>query len=259
MSMPNKEKALLLDWGIGGLSVFRELSRLRPELEVVYFSDSGFTPYGKVSSGELSRRVAQVISWGRSAHHVNRAVIACNAASTVLEQVRRICPGFQVNGVIEAGIELVKESGCRRVGVIGGQRTIDSRIFSSALQGSAVEVLEQVAQPLSALIERGVLEGKELEAALEPILHPLRHVEALVLACTHYPAIAPSIQQFLPKAKLLDPSKRAAQHLHTELPPFVMRSAQNLFFTSGSISDSESAALAAFGVSARFELWVSRS
>jgi glutamate racemase len=247
MSTRNEGPALVLDWGIGGLSVYRELKRLRPEIGVVYVSDSGFTPYGKVPAPELSVRVAAVIQRARREHGVASATIACNAASTVLETVRARCPELPVHGVIAAGIELVRESGCRRVGVIGGVRTIESRIFSSALPG--IEVIERVAQPLSALIEAGVLAGTVLDRELEEILAPLANVEALLLACTHYPAVAASIQRILPKAKLLDPAARAA----ALVPPSL--EGPDIFFTSGSREASRASALAAFGVRAEFGAW----
>lgn len=251
----NREKALLLDWGIGGLSVYKEIQRLRPELEIVYISDSGFTPYGKVPAPALAARVAEVIAWGRRHHGVSRAVIACNAASTVLSEVQALCPGFPVAGVIEAGLALVRESGSRTVGVIGGLRTIESRIFSTGLRADHIQVLEQVAQPLSALIERGVLSGPELESTLHPILAPLREVDALLLACTHYPAVAPEVKKLLPQARLLDPARRAAEQLISSLPAQGKREHPDLFFTSGSLEGSEAAAFAAFAVKAEFRAW----
>lgn len=241
---------LVLDWGIGGLSVYRELKRRHPTLAIVYVSDSGFTPYGKVPAGALAERVAHVIRWAQREHGASAAAIACNAASTALEPVRGLCPDLPVVGVIAAGIDLIRESGCRKVGVIGGIRTIESKIFSSALPG--LEIRERVAQPLSALIEAGQLEGAELERELAAILGPLEDVEALLLACTHYPAVAGPIQRFLPKARLLDPAARAAEHLGAVLK---VREGEDLFFTSGSIPASRAAAKAAFGVSALFEAW----
>jgi len=247
MSSPSEPRALLLDWGIGGLSVYRALHRACPDLPVIYLSDAGFTPYGKLPTPALAARVQQLIDAAQARHAVTRVLIACNAASTVIPSIVSALP---VQGVIEAGIALLRESGHRRVGVIGGQRTIEARLFSTALP--ALHVQEQVAQPLSALVERGVLEGPEVERALQAVLPPLAGVEALLLACTHYPALAPAIARQLP-VPLLDPAERAAEALVAAVGALPPRSTADRFFTTGSTVDSSRAARQAFGVEAAFE------
>lgn len=238
-------KLLILDWGIGGLSVFKEVKRRWPAADCIYISDSGFTPYGKVPAPALAERVVKVIARGQGLG-ATRAIIACNAASTVVETMRSQTT-IPVDGVIEAGIQLLRESGLRSVGVIGGLRTIESKIFSRALP--EMEILEEVAQPLSALIEAGEVKGAAVEAELEKILRPLREVQALLLACTHYPAIAPVIQSMHPGIKLLDPAARAAQNLGG---PFAGEGRDG-FFTTGSAANSKKSAALAFGVDASFQ------
>lgn len=248
------KRVLLLDWGIGGLSVYNELKRLRPDISCVYISDSGSTPYGKMPAAELAARVAAVIREATSKFPVSHTIIACNAASTVLAEVKSALKAPDILGVIEAGIELVRECGKKKVGVIGGRRTIDSRIFSTALENEPIEVREQVAQPLSALIEAGVLQGTRLEAELRPILSQLENCDALLLACTHYPAIAAEIQKLLPRTLLLDPAARAARQLVERVPAATARDT-DLFFTTGDIHSTETAARAAFHCPGKFTRW----
>lgn len=245
--MFTNKKTLLLDWGIGGLSVYSELKRLRPDAACVYFSDSGFTPYGKVPAEGLSRRVAAVIRFGAERYDLSHAVIACNAASTVIEAVREEID-LPIFGMIEAGIDLVKAAGKKKVGVIGGLRTIDSRLFSRALAPEGFDVMEEVAQPLSALIESGELSGAKLESELQRILEPLAQVDAILLACTHYPAIAAPIRRILP-ALQLDPAAAVAQQLAAAIP---VQDGEDLFFTTGSASGSDQAASLAFGFTKKF-------
>lgn len=245
--MFTNKRTLLLDWGIGGLSVYNELKKARPDSACVYVSDSGFMPYGKVPAEELAQRVAKVIRYGASNFDLSHAVIACNAASTVAEAVRKEFD-MPIFGMIEAGVDLVKAFGRKRVGVIGGIRTIDSRLFSRALEPLGFQVREEVAQPLSALIEAGELKGQKLESELTRILRPLLGVEALLLACTHYPAIAGAIGQILP-VELLDPAAEVARRLEKELPA---QSGQDHFFTTGSAAGSDESARQAFGFRGRF-------
>jgi glutamate racemase len=245
--MSTNKKTLLLDWGIGGLSVYNELKKARPDAACVYFSDSGFTPYGKVPAESLSRRVEAVIRYGAARFDISHAVIACNAASTVIEAVRGNID-LPVFGMIEAGVDLVKKSGKRKVGVIGGLRTIESRVFSRALGAQGFDVKEEVAQPLSALIEAGELTGARLEAELARILKPLTQVEALLLACTHYPAISGPIGRILP-VQLLDPAAEVARRLAEEIPA---QDGNDQFFTTGSAAGSGESGRLAFGFGSQF-------
>jgi len=240
---------MLLDWGIGGLSVYNELRRMRPELSCVYVSDSGSKPYGKMAADELASRLTLLISRAVKHFGVRRVILACNAASTAQEAVADRLPDTRISGMIEAGVAAVRASGVSKVGVIGGIRTVESGVFAEALGALGIFVDARSAQPLSALIERGVLSGPELEAALKPILEPLAGIPALLLACTHYPAIAPEIQRFLPGTKMLDPSSFALEGVQGLRP---RHAGEPLFFTSGSCLDSDRAAKLAFGVSAKF-------
>src|SRR5690606_19551514 len=125
-------------------------------------------------------------------------VVACNAASTVLPdpmlQRRATARGCTVVGVIEPTVAAVQRLGLHEVAVIGGRRTIESRAYAEPLERSGCRVEQRVAQPLSALVERGVTEGPRLHACLAEILDPLGHAEHLVLACTHYVAALPAIR-----------------------------------------------------------------
>ncbi len=231
----------ILDWGIGGAGLVRALRRRRPEIAILYWSDTGVTPYGKLSRRELGARVrACVAAMERAgASHV---AVACNAASTVLSDLELPIPAASI---LEHGVAAVLETGHRRVGVIGGVRTIRSGVYRRALERSGVEVHQRIAQPLSALIEAGVVEGPALDAALAEILRPLpRHLDALLLACTHYPAIAPALERHLPELALVDPAARMAEAvLRWPIPDGPSR-----FLTTGEPEALRTAALRAYGV-----------
>ena len=119
--------------------------------------------------------------------------------------------GLHIVDVISAGIRTVQSTSFRRVGVIGGRRTILSRIYQCALSTPRRQVEGRIAQPLSALIERGELDSSEMHQTLRSILRPLRHTDAILLACAHYPAIRDLIQAFVPDTEF--PSVMTAREL----------------------------------------------
>lgn len=201
----------ILDWGIGGLDLYRRLRAAGSRHDVLYWSDAGAPPYGTLPGPVLADRVATVIE--RLAREgCTRVVVACNAASTVLGDpglVRRAAAcACEVVGVIEPALAAVLRRGLPAVAVIGGRRTIESRAYAQPLEAAGVRVAQRVAQPLSALIERGLTEGPEVEACLREVLTPIRDAEHLVVACTHYVAAMPAIRSWLPRLRgVVDPAE----------------------------------------------------
>ena len=241
---------VVMDWGIGGLSVYNEIRRLSPELSIVYYSDAGQMPYGKMPAAQLANRLREII-FKFADEGVEHFVVACNAASTMLPGLEKDfrARGLAVEGVIEHGIQLIRKSKKRKVGVIGGARTIRSGQFTKPFKTSSQTITGRVAQPLSALIESGKLNGPEMERALKKILAPLKNCEALVLACTHYPAVAPQIQSLLPRCRLLDPARATARFVRDnwKFKPRDRVNPKQLCMTSGQSAQMIRAARLAFG------------
>lgn len=205
------ERIGVLDWGIGGFGVVREILRRAPGQPILYFSDAGTTPYGLVPAPALATRLAAVGAWF-AAEGVTRLVVACNAASSVVARTR-FPSGLEVLDVIGPGVDAVRAAGVPRVGLVGGRRTVRSGVHRRLLALSRIHVHARVAQPLSALIEAGDHDSVELRATLASIVTPLRDETALLLACTHYPAITERFREALPRTLLLDPAPRLAAGL----------------------------------------------
>lgn len=251
---------VVLDWGIGGLDTFTRLAALWPGADLHYRSDSGFAPYGKVAPDALAARVAAV---ARDAFEgVPRSerllVVACNAASTVLDDLELDAERV---GVIAPGVELLVDAlgrGGGRVAVLGGERTIRSGAHEAGVArrlptADTERLLALVAQPLSAHVEAGRLDGPELLADLEPLLAEVvgARCTAALLACTHYPALLPTLERQAPGVVWLDPvadpERGLVRALAARFAPTGGRGARTLA-TSGDPSAMAEAALGAFGL-----------
>ncbi len=206
------ERLGIVDWGIGGLGVVRELRARRPGLGFVYVSDSGAVPYGKQSGLSLARGLAEICGKLTREHGVTTLAVACNAASPVVGELRERT-SLRVEGLIDDGIDVALRSGARTVGVVGGARTIRSGLHARALRARGLTVTPRIAQPLSALIEAGEASGDAFAAEVMRITAPLRSVDALLLACTHYPAAKEAFAKALPGVSLLDPAGAFAARL----------------------------------------------
>lgn len=245
----SRYQTVVIDWGIGGLSVYREIKRLNPRRRIVYFSDSGEPPYGKMKAVELEDRVAQVCEYFVQ-QGIRELVIACNSGSTVAPRLRSRyqARGVEIIDVISSGIKLVKNSSFHHVGIIGGRRTILSRIYQKALTTPRRKIIARIAQPLSAMIERGELDTPMMQATLAGILAPLHRCDSVLLACTHYPAIRHLIEQMQPHCEILDPAVLTAKELVNLSGLSRQIRAADLFLTTGNPVQSQSSSYLAFGI-----------
>lgn len=197
--MPSK-KIAIVDAGIGGLGAYNAL-KAKINVPTLYFSDSGYIPYGKVPTQQLKARLAQVFSF-LYAQGADKIIVACNAASCALPD------DHHVEGIIRHGINAVKHANLKDVGLIAGARTVRSQSYARPLRAAGFTLTQRIAQPLSKHIESGVLDGAKLHQDLQKILSPLQNKQALVLACTHYPAIKRQIIKHINKDTLIiDPAE----------------------------------------------------
>jgi glutamate racemase len=214
--MPTSATACLgvVDWGIGGIGLVRALDQLAPGLPLLYLADTGATPYGRMRTDELTARLTSVVG-ALAEMGATEVVLACNAASTVVGRLG--AAPVPVEGIISHGVASVPDS-TGSVGVVGGRRTIAGGHYRRGLVRPGVTVLSRVAQPLSAHIEAGHAGSPDFLADLARILAPLRRVEALVLACTHYPAASRWFAEALPDTLLIDPAERLAAAVAERYP-----------------------------------------
>lgn len=208
----------ILDWGIGGIDFYARLRAAHPAVRVTYWSDAGTTPYGKQPRSALAARVEAVAHELRR-RGVTHLVVACNAASTVLEDPRLRAlerSGLPISGVIEPALSAALATPARTFGVVGGRRTIASQVYRRGLALAGRQVIQRVAQPLSALVERGEIDSPEVRAAIARIFAPLLRVDALILACTHYTALLPPIRALLPATRIIDPTAATLEYVQRQ-------------------------------------------
>ncbi len=233
----------IIDWGIGGVSIYRLIKKQIGDVPVTYFSDTGATPYGRLPRRELAERLDEVIRY-LTLSGVTHVVIGCNAASTAIPDLS--VHEIPVEGVIEPAIRLTAGLAPARLGVIGGRRTITSGAYRKALSSRGISVKQRVAQPLSALIESGDVDSENLRAAAGKILGPLRNCSHILLACTHYPAITGVLQELVTsETQFIDPASEMIDIVRRWRLP---KTGGDVFLTTGDAASMRSSAAKAFGV-----------
>ena len=201
----NESRLGIVDWGIGGVGIYKALRARLGDVSVVYFSDTGAKPYGKMAGRELALRLSQVVEF-LQIYGVSRVLFACNAASTAIPTLGE--SKVKIEGVIDSATDLVERMRPARLALIGGRRTVLSGVYRRAFSRRGIALEQRIAQPLSALIEAGDTSSELLREECRRILSPIKNCSHLLLACTHYPAITAVIKQYLSSySKIVDPAE----------------------------------------------------
>ncbi|MBV9130484.1 MAG: glutamate racemase [Verrucomicrobia bacterium] len=205
----------VFDSGIGGLTVVRALRDLLPREDIFYIGDTARLPYGGKSKATIERYSIE-ISGLLLAENAKLIVVACNTSSSLaiakLHEILRV----PVVGVIAPGARAaVKETRIGHVGVIGTRSTIKSESYERAIQAlnPVVRVTSQACPLLVPLVEEAWLKEEVTREVLHRYLDPIiaAGIDTLVLGCTHYPLLAPLIQEVAgPGVHLVDSAKNCA-------------------------------------------------
>lgn len=256
-----KVKALVIDWGVGGFSVVRRLAKKKLPVDVVYVSDSGFTPYGKLSKPEVRERIGKIIKTISKEHKIDLVIIACNAASTAFIGKESILKRPLINMIEPTATALAKLKKSS-ITVVGGDLTVQSKSYSRLLKDSKHQVEEVSLQPLSALIEKGITGGAKIEKLLRDRLGELKSSQ-VVLACTHYPAAQKTFEKLYSMSEVVDPALAVAKVLKKKILKKKLSKKEKyklmVVFTTGSVKSMPTVLKKAFGLKVRKKLFKSLS
>ncbi|MEK7858159.1 MAG: glutamate racemase [Elusimicrobiota bacterium] len=205
----------IFDSGIGGLTVFKALSRRMPAEDLIYFGDTARVPYGSKSPEAVTRYSLEVARY-LAARRVKLLVVACNTSSAIALKRVQACLDIPVLGVIEPGARAAaRASSSGRIGVVGTQATIDSGAYTRALKARrpGVFVTAQACPVFVPLVEEGWWVHPATTAAARQYLAPLKAagVDALILGCTHYPLLKATLRRVMgPSVRLIDSAEETA-------------------------------------------------
>lgn len=211
----------VFDSGIGGMTVARALTERLPHERLVYFGDTAHLPYGDKSAAAIqaySVKISDVLLQ----HGCKVILIACNSASAAAFDLVKAYVGSKAHAlnVIDPTVHLVQEAYTgRRVGLIGTKQTVGSGVYDRRLGGSNVDLVSLATPLLAPMIEDGFVDDAVSEQVIKAYLDDdaLGGIEALVLACTHYPLIAPQIRAHYAAqdraVDVLDSSAVVARHV----------------------------------------------
>lgn len=214
----------ILDSGVGGLSVLREIHALLPGNPLHYFGDSAWCPYGTKSAEAIRDRVFAITDYLLT-KDVGMIVVACNSATIhAIESLRANYP-IPIVGMEPAVKPAAEMSTSGVVAILATEASIAGEKFHRLIDEHAkpkgVRLINQPCPKFVDLVEKGILDGPEVRAAVQEIVAPLLHegVDVFVLGCTHYPFLRPMIEEALPDGvQLIDTGPAVAKRIQSLLP-----------------------------------------
>ena len=191
----------IFDSGVGGLTVAKEIKRLLPNENFIYYGDTKHLPYGEKSKEAIIGYVTKITNFLLE-NNCKAIVIACNSATAnalkeVLETVDNKVP---VIDVINPVAEKVAFELHNNVGVIATKATVSTGLYKKTIRkhNKFIKVDELATPLLVPAIEEGFKNHPITHAIIYNYLsnNKLKNIETLILGCTHYPLLIDEIKQF---------------------------------------------------------------
>jgi glutamate racemase len=188
-----KQPIGVIDSGVGGLTVAKEVMRQLPNEQIIYLGDTARCPYGPRTTREVKKFTWEMTTFLLE-KKIKMLVIACNTATAAaLDEIRMELP-IPVLGVINPGARAaVKLSRNYRVGIIGTEGTVKSGAYEKALKSlnSRLFVKSHACPKFVPLVESNQFDGPIAERMVAEALSPMlnQQLDTLILGCTHYPLL----------------------------------------------------------------------
>lgn len=244
----------VFDSGLGGLTAVRELRRILPGEDIIYFGDTGRVPYGTRSKETICQYTRQDIAFLLS-KKVKFLMAACGTVSSTFpsaEACRLPVPFAGVVGAAARAAAAATHTG--RIGVIGTPATVRSGSYAGVLEElvPGVEITAQACPLFVPLVENGYVEPDNEVTTLVAHQYLDRvkaaNVDTLIMGCTHYPLLAPIIAKVMgPGVTLIDPGKETALAVQDALEALELTSSRteggkSEFYVSDTVESFQSAA-----------------
>ena len=210
----------VFDSGVGGLTVLQALRERLPDEDFLYLGDTARLPYGTKTAATV-RRYALNAAKHLGSRNIKLLVVACNTATSyALDELAESSP-VPVVGVVLPGVMAARKTGAEKVGVIGTEGTIRSGAYQTALSrlSPGVEVAATPCPLLVPLAEEGWGDHPVTDQIARHYLKDLLDwgAETIILGCTHYPMLKPSLQRVVgPHVRLVDSARAVAEAVVTD-------------------------------------------
>jgi len=228
-----KQPIGIFDSGVGGLTVAKEIKRLLPNEDLIYFGDTKHLPYGEKSKEAIIEYSTKITNFLLE-QNCKAIVIACNTATAnALNEVMLSVAGkVLVIDVINPVAEKVAYEIHNNVGVIATKATVNSGLYKKSIRkhNKFIKVDELATPLLVPAIEEGFKNHPITHSIIYNYLSnaKLKNIETLILGCTHYPLLIDEIKQYYGnRVRVIDSPNIVANHLNIILDKYHLLNTHN--------------------------------
>ncbi len=208
----------IFDSGLGGLTVYKQVRKILPNENIVYFGDTARVPYGSKSKNTIIDFSTQITKFLNEIP-VKAIVVACNTASSYALEILKSIVTIPIIGVVEPGVNAAnKQNKKNKVGVIGTTGTIKSNSYKNTFKkiNPNVTVFSNDCPLFVPLVEEGWMNHSVTYQIAEEYLKGLieTDIDSLILGCTHYPLLEDVIRKILPDSiQIINSSTEVAREI----------------------------------------------
>lgn len=211
----------VFDSGIGGVTVLKEIRKLLPKENIVYYADTARVPYGPRPAGEIQEFSLEAVNFLLK-KDIKLLVIACNTVTAVAFDYIVENVDIPVIGVIEPGVRAVQNTkDIKRLGLIATKATVDSNAYQSRLKNQDADLIinAKACPMLVSIVEEGWADTEISKLIVERYLENMKkdNIDALILACTHFPVLRSQIEACVEDVRIIDPAEETALELEKVL------------------------------------------
>jgi glutamate racemase len=215
------ESILVIDSGVGGLSVCRSILAQLPSLKIIYFADNAYFPYGMLPETELSTRLKFIVGRMLERYQPKLVVLACNTVSTLMLPELRALYEIPFVGVVPAIKPAALMTKTKGIGLLATPATI-ARAYTDQLIHDYAQDCDVVRVGSSELVleaERLLNDQSVNKQVIDDVLEPFKQiteaneVDTVVLGCTHFPLLKKYLKESLPEVNWVDSGEAIANRV----------------------------------------------
>lgn len=208
----------VMDAGMGGLTVVKELQKILPNEDIIFYGEGKYQPYGNRSEDVILNLAKQNIEFLKN-QGVKAVAIGCNTISTLIDKYQDDFD-FKIFSIVQAGSDMVLDMKLKKVGVLATMFTIKTGCYTQLIhaENPEVSVIGQGSVHLARILEDGDFNQEridgELRICIDQMLQKEPKLNAMVLGCTHFPMAAENIRRLYPQfTTLINPAEAQARQV----------------------------------------------
>lgn len=237
----NTQPIGMLDSGVGGLTVYKEVRKVFKNEDIIYFGDTKSFPYGSKSKESIISLAEAGVEFLIS-KNVKLIIIACGTATSQALETLQKEYSIPIIGIIEPTAQFIaQDETIKKVGIMATVGTIRSKCWEKTLLklNPNLHIESKDCPMLAPMAEEGWTNNEIAKLAIHEYVKDFNKVDAMILGCTHYPLYTNILEEELPNTKIINTGTVIANKLKLTLNENLKNDSNNVGKSEFYLSDTE--------------------